>query len=328
MSSARPVSSLEPRDPTDTSFQALFELHAARAARILEWKTSTSHASLSQTSAHPWWLWPNLLSLDAPLIAVLWLHLFAASGHIRISPRVTVALALVVWLIYVSDRVLDGLQADSGAHLTARHQFYRAHRTAFVYLLPGVFVITCCVCLGLDSRTLELGALLMLVVAGYLATVHRLRTRWGLRISKEAVVAAVFGVGTFFPVWTHIGRATASMAVGFGFFVLICWLNLVLIEFAEWVGFRDRRSEAPHRSTIAAGKRFPEVCAGVVLVVLLLSRPSASGSERWILPAVALSALALGAVGFYRRELSIHTVRVLADVALLTPAIVLLFLYR
>jgi hypothetical protein len=255
------------------------------------------------------------------------LHLFG-SRHVRISPLVTLALALVVWLIYVADRLLDGLRTDALARLPARHQFYRDHRAALACLLLGILVVTCCICLELDARTLELGTLLMLAVVCYFAVVHSMRTQWGVRFPKEMVVALLFGIGTIFPVWIHTLRANSLTAIGWAFFVVICWLNLVLIEYAEWIGLRDRSSEAPHRSSIAAGKRLPIVCGGVALIALSLSALSVTTSEHGVLLAVTLSALALAALGLYWRKLSIHAVRVLADATLLTPAVILLFLHN
>src|SRR5690348_15164620 len=57
-------------------------------AGVLPGSRGRSDVSPKASPPHPFWLWPNLLSLDAPLIAVLWLHLFALSGHIRLSPIV------------------------------------------------------------------------------------------------------------------------------------------------------------------------------------------------------------------------------------------------
>ena len=58
-------------------------------------------------------LWLTVLSLDAPAVAVLWQLLFARSFHARLGASVTILLALVVWLIYVADRVLDALKAPA-----------------------------------------------------------------------------------------------------------------------------------------------------------------------------------------------------------------------
>lgn len=55
----------------------------------------------------PAWLLPNLLSLDAPLVAVCWQALLAADTGLALRPAAQVALGLTVWLIYIVDRLLD-----------------------------------------------------------------------------------------------------------------------------------------------------------------------------------------------------------------------------
>ena len=62
----------------------------------------------------PLWLWPNLLSLDAPLVALVWQDFAAHSfGHpLRLPARIV--LALTVWAIYVVDRLLDEESATLG----------------------------------------------------------------------------------------------------------------------------------------------------------------------------------------------------------------------
>ncbi len=274
------------------------------------------------------WLWPNLLSLDAPAIAVLWLHLFAVSGHVLIAPTISLVLALAVWLIYVADRLIDGLRSDDCSLLSARHRFYRSHRMIFVSLLPAVFAFICWASLELDSRTVVFGALLATAVVFYFALVHRAKVRWGSWLPKEAAVATVFGLGSFVPVWIHAHSATAPMAIALALFILICWLNIVLIEYSEWVRLRFRRSDAPHTSTITAGKHLLPASLGVGIVASGLTQPALSRLENPVLAAITLSAVSLAALGSCWRHLSISAVRVLADAALFSPAVVLLFLHR
>src|SRR5580693_4601800 len=81
------------------------------------------------------WLWPNLLSLDAPIVALLWQILFARCFHARVGFLPSLLLVLAVWLIYAADRTLDALRGVtwSGTAALPRHEFYRRHWRA---LLP------------------------------------------------------------------------------------------------------------------------------------------------------------------------------------------------
>jgi len=60
------------------------------------------------------WLWPNFLSLDAPLIAVLWQVLLTRDLGVHIRAGEPVVLGLCVWLVYVVDRVFDALRPLTG----------------------------------------------------------------------------------------------------------------------------------------------------------------------------------------------------------------------
>ncbi len=284
------------------------------------------YVSETNFSPRPVWLWPNLLSLDAPLIAVLWLHLFAVSGRIALAPGVTLVLALVVWLIYIADRLLDG--ARDGGDLSARHRFYRAHGKAFALLLVALLAMTCWACMSLDYRTLRGGALLALIIGVYFALVHWLRGDQRSRFPKEAVVAVLFGIGTFFPAWIHLRHETIAMAMTGGLFILICWLNTALIEYSEWIRLRHAGAEAPHASTIVAGRHLPAVGVGLAALASWMTLVGAFRLELPVLIAIALSASLLAVLGYFWRRLAINAVRVLADVMLLTPCLVLLLWRR
>jgi hypothetical protein len=274
----------------------------------------------------PPWLWPNLLSLDAPLIAILWLHLFAASEHIEIASSVTLVLGLTVWIIYVADRIFDGLRVDGRSDQAARHRFHRTHRNVFLLVLIAALALIVWECLQLDACTLQFGTLLSLIVAVYFSAVHVAGSR--LRFPKEAVVALVFAIGTFFPMWIHVQRSTAAMAISLLLFILICWLNVVIIEYAEWAALERGRAKTPHGSTIAAGAHLPSIGIVTALSVAAISLIFPLRVEQPVMLAVLLSAIALAMLGSYWQRLSLNALRVLADAALLSPALIFLFAHR
>lgn len=91
----------------------------------------------------PWWLWVNILSLDAPLIAVLFQAALAKAYHVTLPLGCYVTLWMAVWLIYVLDRTLDGYSSDIPPKLSARHAFYRRHRRLFMIgIIPCMIMIT------------------------------------------------------------------------------------------------------------------------------------------------------------------------------------------
>lgn len=56
----------------------------------------------------PWWLYFNLLGLDAPVISVVWLFLFAQTWRVNYHPwEAYVALGLFVWAIRIIGKLLS-----------------------------------------------------------------------------------------------------------------------------------------------------------------------------------------------------------------------------
>ncbi|CAN5750489.1 hypothetical protein BH11VER1_BH11VER1_29250 [soil metagenome] len=89
----------------------------------------------------PWWLWLNVLSLDAPLVAVLWQWALAQAYGVQMDPVTYSTLGLTVWLIYVVDRVFDTRSVDENHALAARHLYYRQHYRFFVWCaIPSVAI--------------------------------------------------------------------------------------------------------------------------------------------------------------------------------------------
>ncbi len=84
-----------------------------------------SQSLKSRTRA--WWLWPNVLSLDAPLVALAWQEAFAQVMAVELGAAQRVLLAVCTWLAYSGDRLLDARRLPDGPVDSARHAFARKH---------------------------------------------------------------------------------------------------------------------------------------------------------------------------------------------------------
>lgn len=117
-----------------------------------------------------WWLWLNLWSLDAPLVAVLWQTALAHVYRVKLLPGTHLTLFLAVWVIYMMDRVLDSFAPVATTRMSTRHAFYRRKRKIFtLLLLPVVMALLgLCAFLSLPAAILFRGALLAFLVALYL----------------------------------------------------------------------------------------------------------------------------------------------------------------
>ena len=245
------------------------------------------------------WLWPNLLSLDAPLVALLWQTLFircfrVSSGRSE-QTLAAVLLAASVWLIYVADRALD---AWRGAECRPRHEFYRRHWRTVLPVWFGVFAVAAWLAwTHLPHLVFERGAGLGSAVIVYFTVVHLSRRKW----PKEAAVAVIFALGASLAAWTRLeSRADVLTVV---LFSCLCWINCTGIE--QW----ESRGESEGRLPIG-------LLAGgiglIALLILLPQRPVLASAE-------AASAIAFVLLDHGRLKLSTDALRVLADAALLSP---------
>ncbi len=242
------------------------------------------------------WLWPNLLSLDAPLVALLWQTLFIRCFHASSQVLTPALLVSAVWLIYAADRTLD---AWSGSGLRPRHEFYRRHWRVVLPVWTAVLALACWLAwTGLPRPVFEHGAWITAAVGVYFVAVHATRRKW----PKEAAVAVIFGLGASVAAWTRV--ETRADVITVILFSCLCWINCVAIEHWE-----SGRNDFPVALLSA--------CVGIAAIVILVrDRPILGCAE-------ALSAAAFVLLDLRRLKLSADALRVLADAALLSPIFLL-----
>jgi hypothetical protein len=131
------------------------------------------HWAKMRFAKHPLWLWPNILSLDAPVIAVLWQAFFASSFHVPLTFPAQAALGSTVWALYLADRMLDARRITGPA--TPRHRFPGEHPRIAAILLACSIVLAAVAMLHLRPAVLWDGTLLAAAVTAYFLSVHRWR---------------------------------------------------------------------------------------------------------------------------------------------------------
>ncbi len=239
------------------------------------------------------WLWPNVLSLDAPLVAVLWQILFVRCFHAPEQTVPVVLLAASVWLIYSADRMLD---AWRGCGHRPRHQFCRRHWRALLAVWAAVGAGAAWLAWNsLPAPLFARGLWLMGAVGLYFTAVHGWRAE--KRFPKEAVVAALFALGATIVAWNRLETAADVFTVLL--FSCLCWINCVAIE--DW-----ENGEARARVGAAAA------LVAVAAFLLHRQRPVLASAE-------VASALAFVLLDRARLCFSPDALRVLADAALLSP---------
>ena len=247
----------------------------------------------------------HLASLDAATVAVVWRLGFCWAAGVRASPSGLALAALVVWVVYVADRVLDARKSLRGARseMRERHWFHWRHRRR---LIPLAALAACTAAVlafpTIPARAREHATLIGLASFIYLARVHGGSARV---VSKELLVGVLFTAGCAFPAWSH---AIAAPVV---FFALLAWLNCWAIE--RWEQLRPGFAVALAAFALAA--------AGLLLSAFCLAtNPRAVA----LLVAGSVAAAVLAALDRLRNRLTVVDLRALADLALLTPATVLI----
>jgi hypothetical protein len=228
--------------------------------KAIDTHTSTGRR-VSLWTAPKWW---HLLSLDAPTVAGLWAWSFARAAHVSLPVYAPLLLALGTWLLYVGDRILDGLRAPASMVLRKRHHFYARHRAQFLVAALAVgAVVLWIIVTRMPPRARREDTLLFTASMAYFVLIHspgkkltgarvaaRQRTadeapragaiwasqsgqgvqgreRW---LPKEMAVGVLFAAATAVPAWSRMpgghGRLMPLMLLFSG----LCWLNCVAIE--------------------------------------------------------------------------------------------------
>jgi hypothetical protein len=264
----------------------------------------------------PWWQWPNILSLDAPAIALVWQEAFARAFAVPVSLPERGLLFLAVWCVYAADHVADGLRLGAPDDATARHRFAHRHSGALIATLVAAGMVSLILVPSLPERVLLGGGVLAAVVGIYFLWNHLAGSKFARSWAKELVVGLVFAAGT------ALGPLTASpdpaKFAAVGLFALVCMANCLLISRLE----REldiRRGESSLAVRLSPHTRPARVIAVVAGIASLALLP------HW--PALALS-LCLSALGIWcgvlvERRYGTELAAVWADAVLLSPLLTL-----
>jgi hypothetical protein len=268
-----------------------------------------------------WWQWPTVLSLDAPLVTVVWQRLFAVDTGAHLAWHHSVIVGASVWLAYAADRWLEGWRVEPSRLATPRHRFYHRHRRATAVIWSLVLVLTVGLSLArLTAREIVAGLVLLGPTLAYLLShqlVHR-TARW--RAPKELCIAGLITAGAaLFPAMDARVRLD-HLADAAGWFFLLVFANCALIS--AWEQHVDRAHGQDsivqnHPGLIPAVRALPWVLAAGALVLL------ASGQDGAVAVRASAAATAglFGVLDWSQPRLGWEASRILADAALLTPLV-------
>ncbi|EMI18285.1 putative membrane protein [Rhodopirellula maiorica SM1] len=282
---------------------------------------------------------PNMLSLDAPLVAIGWQWLLRSGFDNPSPPNIPASsqpmltmssgvLFITVWLIYMADRLLDCRRMDFSREATLRHRFAKRW-SSILWPLWGVMLATG----GLTAftylhRELLIGGCILLgFVTLYAAAVHRVQPRQQ-RLPKEFIVGSLFAFGVSLPVVT--ARVTFSLGITTGLLAALFVLNCLCVATAQRPSDRQQGMDSAVLMYPPLSTHLPWLAAGLATISASLG---ISGSiPLSITAAVSLSCILLIPIAWSIDDqtsklsaspLSTSTRGELADYALLSPFLIM-----
>lgn len=311
----------------------------------------------------PFWLLPNLLSLDAPLVAVVWMWMLAHSMRVEyVDVASFVLLPAAVWVVYVLDRIRD---VKKGVHPLAgempwRHSFHWKFRLPLRILV--VLVVLSCfyasmVYLPIAVCSAGVAGVVLVFLYGF---VSRFQVPGQIPFSKNLIAGLIFGFGVAVPVVVHSGVMRLSLIDIAGSFqqglaagsilqgvvsslvqlLLMCLEAVAGVLFQPMVLFMGLLFflnitaidlwESSRSTDDLESKASHEatLTIGLISLVGLVAFWAVFHADNWSRPfcyAVMMSAALLQLINRKRSRFSVDALRVMADFALLAPLPMLLF---
>jgi|TARA_B110000495_G_C23038070_1_gene620873 hypothetical protein len=279
----------------------------------------------------PWWLWPNLLSLDAPLVALAWAWMFSKAWGVRSLPwELWVTLGVSVWIVYALDRIIDARRSIDPGDLETRHRFHKKYAKVFMagIFLGGLWCIHS-VLFSLAQTVLQYGLFVILCSGVYFAlTLNRPRSGHA-GIGKNLVAGLTFaygasaGVHAYSPILPFGDMVFSSEVLLFAAF---CVFNMTAIDFWQLEGEEDEDAAAVlNMGTLLIG--------GIAMFIYMstLKRESIFFYEDFyheqafykpFAVGLLVGAASLFLLNQARRRFEADAYRVLVDVAVVAPVFV------
>ncbi|MGJ8634208.1 MAG: hypothetical protein ACSHX7_09840 [Luteolibacter sp.] len=277
----------------------------------------------SPTKKAPPWLWPNLLGLDAPIVAVTWQYLFTKAFSITLPPVFHLILFLSAWVIYLADRLVDSIRAKNIGQSPPRLRFTKTHFKPLAALLFIVSAVNFTLIIqNITSTLLITGLATAALLALYYIIRFSIREKLTFIIPREILCGMLFAVGCVIAPhsFSSLGSEEIIFIIATLLFGAICSINCIQISLWEHdadLANGDKSIANTHSEKIS---HLTNASLFIPLCMIL-----AYFSHWQIFLAITLSAIALRLLLRFQEKLSQNTLRTLADAVLLTPWLLIPF---
>ena len=297
---------------------------------------------------NPIWLLPNLLSLDAPIVGLVWMWMLVRALRVDyMQSAAWFVLPGAIWCVYVLDRLIDSWLRPEQRQSSPRHIFH--WRWRWPLIIAVVIVSLACVyqALFVLSRSMFSAGLVAAVLCVFYFLLASFQSKQ-IPYFKNLLAGMIFAMGVGIPVnaanasllvtdlndivyafnhtgwldagWNFLKMVISTLIVIFyesreiWVFGLLCMLNITAIDLWERASeTEDEEIASSHEQNLTLGLII--LAGGSLLFAVMFA-------DQYTKPffyAVMVAAAVLQGINHYREHFSISSLRVLADVALLVP---------
>ncbi len=263
-----------------------------------------------------WWFLPSWLGLDAPCVVLTWTWAISRASDVALPICPAAALFLVVWLIYLADRLIDVAGCRDWTGATGRLRFGRDWRALFYACLGSCLVgILALLAAGLPANVLWRAAAVALGVSLHCLAFVIPVFPWGKLPGKE------FGVGLFFALGAYacLGATKQTLPL-LGSVAAVVAFNCLVIAARD--ADSDRANDPGGASQWWATLHRDLLWIGSALTLAAIFAAVLAHETAFYYSVAAAFAL-LTLLHRYAGRWSPDAVRALADFALFTPIPVL-----
>ncbi|MFK7849356.1 MAG: hypothetical protein AB8D78_00120 [Akkermansiaceae bacterium] len=277
-----------------------------------------------KTSKTPLWLWPNLLGLDAPIVAISWQWLFAHSFKIDLPFTIHLVLGLSAWCVYLADRLIDVRKNNFNDFETDRHRFTRRNFKPLLIALLIAAVVNLALIITTIPKILVFSGIVTAALVGIYYLIRFFASTTALTIlPREILCGMLFALGSAIGphAYAPVELDEFAYLIPVAFFGTLCSVSCILISIWE-------RSADMANSDNSFGSIHPFLAKSFssgLTSLTLIATAMAFFSTTELFVAIAISSLSLRITVQLDRRLSQSMLRVLADALLLSPLLILIW---
>ncbi len=210
------------------------------------------------------------LNLDVVLGATLCLLMVQRVSHVPPDLGISVTLALAVFVVYGTDRLLDVFGKKESNILTARHRFYFKYFGGLALLnAQAIWVGGVLAWRVLPEAVFYFGIYLAIASVLYLLLVQMLPYKIALFFPKELIIATMFSVGIWGVVKAQGAETSTQWYLLACIFGLVALLNLLLFTSYEYEkDMKQKQVSLLHKIGVA---RIEQLFYGLLWLILALS---------------------------------------------------------